>query len=108
VLNFVADKPSYSKRVPFVVVTSVHISRGSDSGINRGFRNLFLHKNRNHIDYAFSKNFKLFIAGQPEKIHYCVILKEYCSVFFVVKNLCWQKAGRINANNIKLLQWKRA
>jgi len=70
VLNFVADKPSYSKRVPCVVAASVHISRGSDSGINRGFRNLFLHENHNHIDYVFSKNFKFFIAGQPEKINY--------------------------------------
>lgn len=107
-LNFVADKPSYSKRIPCVVVTSVHISRGSNSGIDRGFRNLFLHENRNPIDCVFSKNFIFFIAGKPEKINYCVMLKEYYRVFFVVTNHFWQKVGMMNATDTKLFQWTRA
>ena len=43
-----------------------------------------------------------------EKIDYCVMLKEYCRCFFVVTNHRWQKAGRINATNTKLLKWNRA
>lgn len=107
-LNLVADKPSYSKCAPCVVVTSVHIIRGLDSGIKRGFRNLFLHENHNLIDCVFSKNFTFFIVRKPEKINYCVMLKEFCRILFVVANFCWQKAGRMNATNTKLLHWKRA
>ena len=107
-LNFVADKPSYSKRVPCVVVTTVHITRCSDSGINGDFRNLFLHENLNLIDYVFSKNFIFLIVGKPEKINYCIMLKEYWRVFFVVTNYGWQKAGRINSTISELLKWKRA